>query len=106
MAERAAHHPSLMLEAMVATLRAHLPDLEQRYLVTYLGVFGSYVRGAQRRRSDVDILVEFRQAPTLFTFIDLQDELSALLGMKVDLVMKSALRPTIGKRVLEEVVPV
>lgn len=94
------------LEGILEALRAHLPGLRERYAVKSLGVFGSCVRGEQRRSSDVDVLVEFERAPTLFTFMDLQDELSALLGVKVDLVMKSALRPAIGKRVLEEVVPV
>ena len=94
------------LEGILEALRAQLPHLRAQYAVRSLGVFGSCVRGEQRRGSDVDILVEFERAPTLFTFVDLQDELAALLRVRVDLVMKSALRPGIGKRVMEEVVPV
>ncbi|MBI4493812.1 MAG: nucleotidyltransferase family protein [Chloroflexi bacterium] len=99
-------HDQPTLEEVLGTLRAHLPELGERYAVKKLGVFGSYVRGQQRKRSDIDILVEFERAPTLFEFVDLQQHLGALLGVKVDLVMKSALRPAIGERILAEVVPV
>jgi len=88
------------------TLRRHLPQLRERYGVKSLWVFGSYVRGEQERNSDLDILVEFEKAPSLFQFIRLEDELRNLLGVEVDLVMKSALKPRIGERILSEVVPV
>ena len=97
---------SLSVDKILATLRAHLPELQRRYGIRSLGIFGSYIRGEHRKRSDLDILVEFEQAPTMFQFLDLQDHLAALLGVKVDLVMKSALKPTIGEHILEEVVPV
>lgn len=94
------------LEEILRTLRRHLPELRERYRVKSLWVFGSYVRGDQRPDSDLDILVEFEEAPTLFQFIRLEDELRKLLGIEVDLVMKSALKPSIGARILSEVVPV
>jgi predicted nucleotidyltransferase len=94
----------LKLEAILQTLRAHLPELRERYHVKSLGVFGSYVYGAQRKRSDVDILVEFEEVPTLFSLAALQRELSYLVGVKVDLVMRSTLKPAIGQRILSEVV--
>ncbi|MDZ7292191.1 MAG: nucleotidyltransferase family protein [candidate division KSB1 bacterium] len=87
-------------------LRQHLPEICERYKVKSLGVFGSYVRNEQKKGSDLDVLVEFDRAPTFFEFIDLEDHLSNLLGVKVDLVMKSALKPAIGQRILSEVVPV
>ena len=87
-------------------LRQHLPEISRKYSVSYLGIFGSYVRGEQEPESDLDILVEFEEAPSLFEYIRLEDYLSEILGIKVDLVMKSALKPAIGKRILEEVVAV
>jgi len=87
-------------------LRAELPRLRRRYGVRSLGLFGSVVRGEERSTSDIDILVEFDRAPTFFQFIALEDELSRLLGAKVDLVMKSALKPRIGERILAELLPV
>ena len=94
------------LEDALETLRAQLPEINQRYGVKFLGIFGSFVRGEQEGRSDLDILVEFTSAPTFFRFVEMEDFLSDLLGVRVDLVMRSALRPHIGKRVLSEVVPV
>ncbi|HUT73955.1 MAG TPA: nucleotidyltransferase family protein [Armatimonadota bacterium] len=87
-------------------LRRRLPDLRERYGVRSLGIFGSCVRGKRSRRSDLDILVEFDRPPTLLQFVRIERELSEQLGAKVDLVMRSALKPAIGARILAEVVPV
>jgi hypothetical protein len=62
-------------------LKAILPDLQRSFGVRSLGVFGSYVRGQQRRKSDMDILVDFDREPTLFTFIRLENRLSNELGL-------------------------
>ena len=97
---------NLALARSKRILRQHLPELRERYAVKSLGVFGSYVRGEQKKRSDLDVLVEFERAPTLFQYVELEDRLSELVGIKVDLVMKSALKPVIGQRILAEVVPV
>jgi uncharacterized protein len=85
-------------------LRSHLPALREQYSVASLGLFGSYVRGEQKKRSDLDVLVEFEDAPSLFAYGELEDHLSGLVGIKVDLVMKKALKPYIGQRILDEVV--
>ena len=77
--------------------------LESAYAVSEIGIFGSFVRNEQHKHSDVDILVNFSQRISAFQFIDLKDELSEKLGTKVDLVSKKALKPRIGKRILEEV---
>ena len=83
-----------------------MPEIKDRYKVKYLGVFGSYVRGEASKTSDLDLLVEFEQAPTLYEFIRMERYLSEQVGVKVDLVMKKTLRPYIGKRILAEVVAV
>ena len=64
------------------------------------------MRGEQKKGSDIDILVEFYPDAEmdLITFVELEEHLSDLLGIKVDLVMKSALKPRIGKQILKEVV--
>ena len=64
------------------------------------------MRGEQRPGSDLDVLVEFEEVPSLLTFVHLQNHLSDLLGVSVDLVMCEALQLRIGERVLEEVQPV
>ncbi len=86
-------------------LRRHLPELREKYTVRSLGVFGSYVRGEPRSRSDLDVLVELGDDTlSLLKFIELEHYLSDLIGIKVDLVEKSELKTHIGKHILEEVV--
>ncbi len=85
-------------------LRRELPKLRTKFHIEYLGLFGSYVHGIPRRGSDLDMLVEFAEEPSLFRFIELEDHLSSLLSVKVDLVMKETLKPRIGERILSEVV--
>lgn len=92
------------LRRYVAILQAQLPMLRTRFHVRYLGVFGSYVHGNPRRDSDLDVLVEFSKTPTLFDLIEIEQDLSSRLGVKVDLVMKSTLKPLIGRQILAEVV--
>jgi len=94
------------LSRMIEILRQSLPEITERYKIRSLGLFGSYVRAEQRCKSDLDILVEFQEAPSLLKFLELENRLSDLLGVKVDLVMKTALKPGIGQRILDEVVPV
>jgi predicted nucleotidyltransferase len=79
------------------------PILREKYKVKEIGIFGSYVRGKQRKSSDIDILVDFEEVPDLFTFVEIEEFISKKLGIKVDLVMKSALKPYIGKIILHEV---
>jgi uncharacterized protein len=60
--------------------------------------------GSRGRGSDLDVLVTFREPAGFFEFLDLEDRLEELLGVKVDIVSKGALKPRIGARILEEVV--
>ena len=93
------------LTAFITILRKKLPFLVERYQVESLGIFGSYVRNDQRTDSDLDLLVTFRKPPSLLQFIELENYLSDLLGVRVDLVMKDTLKRRIGKRILREVMP-
>lgn len=102
MSKNEAHR--LNLEIITQAIQAEIPKLRREFGITYLGVFGSYVRGEQRGTSDLDLLVEFIESPTLPDFVRLERRLSDLVGVKVDLVMKSALKPNIGERILKEVV--
>ena len=79
--------------------------LHQEYGVVRIGLFGSHVRNEQRSDSDIDLLVEFDSTRPigLFRFVHLKNHLSDLLGAEVDLVTPEALKPVIGKQILEEV---
>jgi uncharacterized protein len=98
--------PPLELTQILATLRRLLPTLAHHYHVPSLGVFGSSARHAQRPNSDLDVLVTFADPPGLLTFLALANYLTDVLGVKVDLVMREALKPAIGEQVLQELVPV
>jgi hypothetical protein len=88
---------------IINIIKSNKPEIESRYGVQRLGLFGSFVRERQRKKSDVDILVTFNRDIDLFEFLDLREFLEKKLGTKVDLVMATALKPTIGKRILAEV---
>ena len=85
-------------------LKDHKKDLAEKYKVKAIGLFGSYVRAEQGKRSDVDILVEFQEVPDLFKFIELEIYLERILKKKVDLVEKNGLRPRLKDIILNEVV--
>jgi predicted nucleotidyltransferase len=89
-----------------STLRQHLPQVQQKYRVWQLGVFGSFVRGEQTENSDIDVLVEFDPNARfgLLTFCQLENDLSEVFQRKVDLVMKDGLKPRLGERILQEVI--
>jgi uncharacterized protein len=57
-----------------------------------VGIFGSFARGDNKKGSDIDILVEFKESPSLLTLIKLENDLSEILGVKVDLVTTGALK--------------
>jgi hypothetical protein len=92
------------LEEIKQWLVQHKSVLQEQYKVRELGVFGSYVRKEQTETSDVDVLVEFSETPSLLKFVNLENYLSDNLGVKVDLVHKGGLKPRIGERILAEVV--
>ena len=91
------------LEEIKKILRENETILTDRFKVKEIGIFGSYLREEQKKRSDLDILVEFEEPISLLEFVALERHLSELTGVQVDLVMKTALKPRIGKRILEEV---
>ncbi|MBP7121140.1 MAG: nucleotidyltransferase family protein [Methanolinea sp.] len=88
---------------VLATLRLLAKDLNDRYHVEKIGVFGSVSRGEQKEGSDIDILVEFSRPVGFFTFLELEEFLSSSLGAKVDLVTPDALKPALSGRILSEV---
>jgi predicted nucleotidyltransferase len=84
-------------------LKKNIQNLKKDYNLNSMGIFGSFLKGEQNQDSDLDILVDFEKPIGLLKFIRLENDLSKILGIKVDLVMKKALKPNIGKRILEEI---
>ncbi|OGC04338.1 nucleotidyltransferase [candidate division WOR-1 bacterium RIFOXYA12_FULL_43_27] len=92
------------LERIKRVLKGQKRNLSRKYGISEIGIFGSFVRGEEKKRSDLDLLVRLNKRMGLLKFIGIENHLSDLLGIKVDLVMKDALKPTIGKYILDEVV--
>ena len=78
-------------------------ELREKYGLQKIGIFGSYARDEQDKKSDIDMLVEVKRPMGFVKFIKLEQYLSRLLNAKVDLVTPKALKPYIGKRILKEV---
>ncbi len=85
-------------------LQDRKPVLVTKYKIKEIGIFGSYVRGEQQPDSDLDILVDFEEFPSLLEFVGIEEEISQYLDIEVDLVMKTGLKPRLGQRILQEVV--
>jgi len=85
-------------------LREHSITLSDRFKVKQIGVFGSYVRGDMHSGSDVDVVVEFSDTISLLKLVSLENYLSELLGMKVDVVPKEDIRIELRDRILGEAV--
>ncbi|MCS7283434.1 MAG: nucleotidyltransferase family protein [Anaerolineae bacterium] len=96
----------VVLGDILDVLRRHKSELSEKYGVRAIGIFGSCVRGEQTETSDVDVLVEFdpEARVSLLDFVQLEEHLTQLLGVQVDLVEGSALKPRISQRVFAEVV--
>ncbi len=87
-------------------LSSHKEELQSKYKVKEMKIFGSYVKNEQRERSDVDILVDFYEVPDLLKFIEMERYLEEILGVKVDLVRISVLRPELRDGILNEAVKI
>jgi hypothetical protein len=92
------------IDEIKQVLKANFGLMQEKYGLKTIGLFGSFVRGEQKKNSDLDILVEFERPIGIFKFLELEEYLSDLLGVKVDLVSRKALKPRIGKRILEEAI--
>jgi len=85
-------------------IREHKVELAEDFGVSEIGIFGSVARGEARDDSDVDVLVEFNRPIGLIRFMSLEYYLQELFGgTKVDLVARKALKPYIGRVILQEV---
>lgn len=91
------------IEEIKKIINEHRKELEEKYKVKSIAIFGSYVRGEQTPQSDIDILVEFKE-PVGFLFIHLADFLEEILGIKVDLLTPEGIKPNRKKYIMEELI--
>ena len=79
------------LETILEKLRAYKPELQRKYPISRLGVFGSYARGEAKENSDIDVAVELN-GPMGLNFVEMADEIERLFGVKVDVVPKRSIK--------------
>jgi predicted nucleotidyltransferase len=94
------------LDEIKKKLSAQKSELRHKYRVKEIGIFGSYARAVQKENSDIDIMVAFEKIPGLLKFIELENHLSDLLGIDVDLVRKEAIREELKEAILRDTVTV
>jgi uncharacterized protein len=94
------------LEKLKAELEAIKPELKQRYKVETIGIFGSYSRGEQTKKSDLDLLVSFSEPIGIYKFVEVEEFISSKLGVRIDLVQKGALLPMIKEQILNETITI
>jgi len=92
-------------EEILKILQERKPDLEKKFGLTRLALFGSYARGDYRKNSDVDILVEV--SPTIgLGFVDLAEEIETILGIPTDVVSRRAIKPRHWNVIQEDLIDV
>jgi uncharacterized protein len=91
------------LDTILERLRAYKPELQRKYPVSQMGVFGSYARGEATENSDIDIAVELN-GPMGLNFVAMANEIEALFGVKVDVIPKRSIKsiylPSVEKDIL------
>jgi len=92
------------IEEITKILNKNKIQFKNKFKVKEFGLFGSYIKNEQTKKSDLDILVEFENPIDFFDYLEFEEYLADLLGIKVDLVMKKALKPNIGRNILKEVI--
>lgn len=94
------------LEDVKGQLQALKPTLKRRFKVETIDIFGSYARGEQTEKSDVDILVTYSEGADLLLVAGLRRYLKRKLHVKVDVISKNYLNPIIKDQVLNEAIPI
>jgi predicted nucleotidyltransferase len=82
----------LTLQNILQTLRSQMPELQKKYPIGQIGVFGSYARGEATEKSDIDIAVEIT-GPMGLNFVAMADEIEDLFGKKTDVVPLRSIKP-------------
>ncbi|HIE36291.1 MAG TPA: nucleotidyltransferase [Candidatus Omnitrophica bacterium] len=94
-----------MRNEITEKLKKYFSEIKVRFKVKKIGVFGSQIKGRTKKRSDIDILVEFEKGfKTFDNYMELKFYLEDVFKCRVDLVLKNALKEGIKSYILEEVV--
>lgn len=94
----------LAIKQIKDTLNNNRDYIRDTYHVVNIGIFGSVARGENTEKSDLDVLVEFSKPIGFFEFVRLEDYLTKVIGQRVDLVTKNALRPFLKEEILSQTI--
>jgi len=94
------------IEEIRNILAKHKKEVKRKYGVKMIKIFGSFIRGEQRSTSDIDILVEFEKPVSLLQIVSLENYLSDIIEIKVDVVPKNNIRKELKEDILKEAIPV
>ncbi len=94
------------LDEVKGQLETLKPTLRRQFKVETIDIFGSYARGEQQKKSDIDILVTYGEGADLLLAASLRRYLRRKLHAKVDVISKKYLNPSIRDKVLAEAVPI
>lgn len=95
----------MQIEEIRNKLLKQRTDIKKRFHVKRIGIFGSFVENKQTKKSDIDILVEFKKGhKDFFNYMRLKYYLEESLGRKVDLVIKEAVKPALRERIFDQVI--
>lgn len=92
------------LEEIKAILVQVKSLVKEKYHVSELGIFGDYVKGEVQENSEVNILIDYTEPPSLLDLVDLEYYLSDLLKVKADVISKNGLKGKRRERILSEVI--
>jgi predicted nucleotidyltransferase len=87
---------------IIAKLKEKYPYLHHNYGVKSIAIFGSFAKGTQRKKSDIDLLIEFDR-PIGFKFCDLSDYLEKIFKVRVDILTPCGLRSIRSKNLLKDI---
>lgn len=92
------------LDEIKSILAKAKPELQKKYPLSELGIFGSYARGEADENSDIDVLVDFNDRIGGMKYITLAHEIAALFKARVDVVSKGGIKPKYFKFVSEDLI--
>lgn len=97
---------STQKEAVALLTSPKMREAFERCHVTSVKLFGSFARGEQNEKSDLDVLIDYGKVPDLFQFMDLKYTIEDASGRKVDLVTEYSLRPELRESITPDLKPV
>ena len=94
------------IDEIKVLISEHKQELRENFKVKEISIFGSYARGEQENRSDIDLLVDFTETISLLKMVGLENYLKDILGEEVEVIPKDDIRIEFKERILKEAIPV